>query len=66
MRKYHNEFTGEALMLNPTQVMYEPRYDKILGRRDDLIYMHYRAWRKADQRFLTECQSRNIKIVVVY
>ena len=66
MRKYINEFTGEALMLNPTKVLYEARLDKILGRRDETIYMHYRAWQKADSRFLTECKNRKLHIVVVY
>lgn len=66
MRKYINEFTGEELLLKSTEVWYHADVERLLGRRDATVYLHYRAWKNASLRFIATCDQRNIKLVVVF
>ena len=66
MHIYTIEGTDKTILLKSTKVWYETSELRLLGHRDDTIYIHYRAWKRASDSFLYQCKIRNIKVVVVH
>lgn len=54
--------------MNKSHIFYsccDKAYEKLLGRRNEVIVVTEQAYRNMDEEFARECELRNIEILIV-